>query len=228
MIIDKGVQYMANLTRKFVENYIDTVNKNSKSKIKLDKNNVGEYEVYFNNSRLFVGTLRESYILIQGLSYGMGAKSYIAIPSQKEDEMTGLEYLEKRVLEKKSLLVEAKKTAVDTYYSQGKLKYTINIEKVRSGTVSFTAEVKRYANNDTPIYGSLMIPLNTVKIGQLETIDVIAKRMLKSIDISIQRMAKATKDLHYDYILWIDKDVMWYLGWSNDAMITKGVDIKVI
>lgn len=215
---------MANLTKKFIESYVADLNSKTNAGVKITANG-SEYTVILGKNPLFTGTIREAYILLQGLSYGLGTK---VEPKVIENTLTGYDYLSNRVRDKKALLIEAKKTAADTYYSQGKLKYTVNIEKLRENTLSFTAEVKRFTNDDTPIYGSLLIPVSTVKIDKSESIDKIAKRILKGIDISIQRMAKQSKDLHFDYILWIDKDVMWYLGWSNDQMITKKVEIKVI
>ena len=217
---------MANLTRKYVEQYIDEVNKSIKGEIRLDSNN-GEYEVYFNNSRLFVGTIREAYILIQGLSYGLGAKSNIAAPP-KMDDRVGVEVLKKKIAEKKPLFVEAKKTAVDECFSQGKLRYAINIESLRDNTVSFTAEVKHYSDDDIPSNSGYSIPIMTVKIDKLESIDKVAKRMLKGIDIQMQKIAEREPKFNPDYILWIDKDVMWFLFWNNAKIITKSVSINVV
>ena len=215
---------MANLTKKFIESYVADLNSKTNAGIKISANG-SEYTVILGRDTLFTGTIREAYILLQGLSYGLGAK---VEPKTTQNTLSGYNYLSNRARDKKALLIEAKKTAADSYYSQGKLKYTVNIEKLTSTSLIFTAEAKKYTNDDTPIYGSLLIPAITIKIDSNLSIDDIAKRILKGIDYKIQQMAKKSKDIHYDYMLWIDKDVMWYLGWSNDAMITKKVDIKVI
>jgi hypothetical protein len=217
---------MANLTKKFMESYVADLNSKTNVGIKIVADG-SEYTVVSGRNILFTGTTREAYILLQGMSYGLRAKVEPKV-IQNSDNLSGYDYLSDKFRDKKALLIEAKKTAADSYYSQHKLKYTINIGKLTSTSLTFVGEVKKYTNDDTPIYGSLLIPATTIKIDSSLSIDDIAKRILKGIDYKIQQMAKKSKDIHYDYMLWIDKDVMWYLGWSNDAMITKKVDIKVI
>ena len=60
------------------------------------------------------------------------------------------------------------------------------------------------------------------------TIDKVAKRMLKGIDIQMQKIAEREPKFNPDYILWIDKDVMWFLFRNNAKIITKSVSINVV
>ena len=105
---------------------------------------------------------------------------------------------------------------------------TRNIEKLENSYVTITAEIKRYSNDDTPIYGSLLIPTYNIGINLTDSVDTTIRKILKYIDMAITRMGKENKDFHFDYILWITDDVMRYLGWVNPEMVTKKVDIKIL
>lgn len=217
---------MANLTKKFIESYVADLNSKTNVGIKIVANG-SEYTVVSGRNILFTGTIREAYILLQGMSYGLRAKVEPKV-IQNSDNLSGYDYLSDKFRDKKALLIEAKKTAADSYYSQHKLKYTINIGKLTSTSLTFVGEVKKYTNDDTPIHGRFSIPITTINIDNTLSIDEIAKRILKGVDYKVQIMAKKSTNPLNDYILWIDKDVMWYLGWKDEEMITKKVDIKVI
>ena len=60
---------MANLTKKFIESYVADLNSKTNVGIKIVANG-SEYTVVSGRNILFTGTIREAYILLQGLSYG--------------------------------------------------------------------------------------------------------------------------------------------------------------
>ena len=59
---------MANLTKKFIEGYVADLNSKTNAGIKISANG-SEYTVILGRDTLFTGTIREAYILLQGLSY---------------------------------------------------------------------------------------------------------------------------------------------------------------
>lgn len=215
---------MANLTKKFIESYVADLNNKTNVGIKIIANG-SEYTIILGKDSLFAGTIKEAYIFLQGLSYGLGVKGIV---SESKDKFTSYNYLKNRVEDKKTLLIEAKKIAFDEYYSQGKNKYIVTIEKLTPELLYFTSELKRYTDDGVGIFGSITIPMCTIKLNTSDSIDRLGQKILKAIDIKVIEMAKSNKGIHNESILWLDSDTMWYLGWRNDKMMTKRVDIKVI
>ena len=41
-------------------------------------------------------------------------------------------------------------------------------------------------------------------------------------------IVKRDRNLHSDRLLWLTRDDLWYLGWSNDGMLTKKVDFRAV
>ena len=129
--------------------------------------------------------------------------------------------------EGKNIIIEAKKIAQDPYFSQFKNKYVVNIEKITPNSLYFTAVASIISPSGIQSGSSLHIPMRGIKINKEDSLDKIGETILKSIDMVILEKAKRDKNLHSDRLLWITKDTMWYLGWGNEGILTKKVDISV-
>lgn len=219
----KGVSYMLNITKKVLEDEVKLLNNKD---IKLVYQN-RVYNLSNKSKVIFIGSAKETYIYLQGLKYGMGV---LSMKSEKEvndnDDLSALDYL--KLKEGKNIIIEAKKIAQDGYFSQCKNKYRINIEKVTPAVLHFTAKASVIAPSGVQMGSVINIPLRVVKLKNEMTIDEIGELILKAIDMHIVVEMKDNKDWNNDKILWITKDIMWYLGWNNEHMLTKKVDFKVI
>ncbi len=210
---------MNNITKKVLEDEIKLLNKKGISLIYADK----VYNLLCKDKVIFMGSAKETYIYLQGLKYGL----HVLTGKSDNDvnEFTAYDYFKNRV--EKGFIIEAKKTAEDTYFSQSMNRYHIKIEKLFSDKLFFTAIADVITPSGYKSGSSIRIPLRNVPIKKDDTVDSIGERILRVINVAMLDIVKTNKDLHSDRLLWLTKDDMWYLGWSNAGMLTKKVDIKV-
>lgn len=217
---------MVNITKKVLEEEVKRINKAAKIKLDIAYENK-EYSVYVNKELIFTGNAKESYILLQGLACGLRVKYDTSlIDAEPKDEFKPLDYIKGK--EGQTILIEAKKTAKDPYFSQCKNKYVVNIVKVTSNQLYFTAKADVITPSGYKSGNSLNISMQTVKVSKEDTMDKIGETILKAIDMSVIEQVKKDKNLHSDRILWLTKDHMWYLGWSNVSMLTQKVEFQVV
>jgi hypothetical protein len=207
-----------NITKRELENEIKLIKQKKLELEYVDK----AYNLYESKNIIFQGTARETYIFIQGMKHGIAARGS---KPENTDTFTVYDYFKNRV--EKGFIIEAKKTSEDTYFSQSMNKYHIKIEKLFSDKLFFTAVADVITPSGYKSGSSIRIPLRNVPINKDDTIDSIGERILRVINVAMLDIVKTNKDLHSDRLLWLTKDDMWYLGWSNAGMLTKKVDIKV-
>lgn len=216
---------MANITRKTIDNRIQILNAQG-LKFNLNFNN-GFYTLYDGDRILLDGSAKEVYLYLQGVTYGLSVECDGITDS---DEYLGAEYLKDNV--GKKIVIEAKKVAENSYYSQNKNRYTVKIERFKDNVLNFTAKVQLITPNGCVISKFVNIPMKAMKVRSTDSIDKIAETILKAIDMSVLKQARDLKNtndfISSDYILWLTKDSMWYLGWTNQDMLTKSVSIQVL
>lgn len=210
---------MVNITRKVLEDELNILGKKGFRLEYFDK----VYNLYNGDSVIFEGSAKETYIFLQGLKYGLTTKGAVKVEENKS--FGAYEYFKNRV--EKGFIIEAKKTSEDTYFSQSTNKYHIKIEKLFTDKLFFTAIADVITPSGYKSGSSIRIPLRNVPINKDDTIDSIGERILRVINVAMLDIVKTNKDLHSDRLLWLTKDDMWYIGWSNPGMLTKKVDIKV-
>lgn len=210
-----------NITKYQLENEISML---QNRKLKLEYAN-RIYNLYYGERSIFSGSAKETYIYLQGLKFGWGV---IARRSDEVDnkEFTAYDYFKNRI--DKGFIIEAKKTTQDTYFSQCKNKYYINIEKLNSDFMYFTAKADVITPSGYKFGQTLHICMRTIKLDRNDSIDKIGEKVLRSINVSILELVKRDKNLGSDYLLWLTQDDLWYLGWSNKGLLTKEVEFKVV
>ena len=217
---------MANITRKTLESDIISIN-NKGLKLNLNFNN-GFYTLYNGDRILLDGTAKEIYLFLQGIAYGANLK--IDIVDEESDEFLAVEYFKNKV--GKQVRVEAQKVAENKYYSQLKNRYTINVERFKNNIINFTAKVQLINPNGLVNSLYVNVPMQGVRVRPTDSIDTVVESMLKAIDMNVLKQAKERKNssdfINSDFILWLTKDSMWYVGWNNPEMLTKSVSIQVL
>lgn len=191
------------------------------------------YAIIDNKKVIFEGSAREAYYFLTGINYGISKDLKVSekIEDNKDSsEYTALEYFKDR--EGKKVIIEAKKEAADTYFSQCKIKYTISIDKLKGNTLYFVAKIQSIAPSGIPYTTTADVGLRSIKIPDNIEIDKAIENLLKRIDryaVDIVRDDnRKSSHLGPNYILWIDECVLSYLGWSNLSMLTKNVEFKII
>ena len=217
---------MANITRKTLESNINSLNSQG-LKLNLNFNN-GFYTLYNGDRILLDGTAKEIYIFLMGIIYGANLK--IDAKEAESDEFLAVEYFQNKV--GKQVQVEAKKVAENKYYSQFKNRYTINVERFKNNIINFTARVQLINPNGLVNSLYVNVPMQGVRVRPTDSIDTVVESMLKAIDMNVLKQAKERKNssdfINSDFILWLTKDSMWYVGWNNPEMLTKSVSFKVL
>ena len=187
-----------------------------------------EYKVLCNNALIFTGTARETYIFLQGFKCGIVASGAPIAATPVEDTYPLYEMLKTRKESGKGITIEAKKTATDPYFSQHKSVYNISIEKVTPNKLYFTTRTYLLSPNGMRYNGEVAVGLMEIQISKDLTINTLGEAMLKQIDSAMIDMAKKDRNISSDRIMWITFDTLRTVGWSNQKLITKAVNIRVI
>lgn len=222
---------MANITRKVLEDEISILNSTWHINLNLrNKNSI--YVLYNDKNDIFYGSAKEVYIYLSGLRCGLSGK-FTSVKKEEKNfstEYTGLNFLKDK--EGSTVIIEGTKVATNTYFSQNKIIYRVDIAKCNHGMIYFTADVQVVTSDNTPINGSIYIEMQSVQLYEHFSINECAETIVRMIDAEVRRItiekAHTRKPIDSDLILWIKPEELRAFGWSNSGLITKSAKVKVI
>ena len=212
------------ITLSKVQNIIDRLNENYKLKLSLDKGEESGTVVLMSDcsTPIIEDNLRGVKNYLHGIEYGL-----IYGNVTKEPEVTL--YFKKKIGSKITAVVS--KVAKNTYHSQEKRYFVINILDVKNGVVFYQA----YTYNTCPSgvrVGNTEISSQVLQfalddnISLMDIEEKVLDKMVEAIDTNIkqllieQKQKKVIDYINSDMIVDIKEKDLSHCGWTNSELVT--------
>ena len=216
---------MANLTKKYMIEYVDNLNKKSNLGLKLEVDG-SNYALLYGSKLIFAGLIREVYFFLQGLCFGINLD--ISVDSYDSKVYTDYELIKDKVGQ--VLKIKAKKVCAESgYYDQFPIHFDVQINAIKNDILYFTSIVNvKMTNGEFNHSEPLSLSMLQIKIDKSDSLNQIVEKILKSINVEVIKLAhKDRKKVNHEYILWLTRDDAWYIGWKNKEFISKVVTKSV-
>lgn len=221
---------MERLTKKFIETYIENLNKVWNSDLKLlYKDN--SYFLYSISDLYYSGSLKEIYVFLKGLEIGLnkgisdGEKKNCVISE------SGLEYFRNHLGDEKTII--AKKTCMNPSVNKYSIHYKIKINEIYNTVIYVSCIMYLESNNAKKHSKQIEIPGIRVNVELNSSIDEIVEAILKRIDrYLIKCYYNGSGLINLNHILWITEREMSQLGYYNadfvKGYLTKDVSFEML